>query len=59
MKIVAVETHCQGMGHELCQFIITHQNNIKKYVPQSYPINLLIATTSVSNLIRVSRIKVM
>eukprot|EP01121_Diplochlamys_sp_Union-15-3_P011268 TRINITY_DN3246_c0_g1_i3.p1 TRINITY_DN3246_c0_g1~~TRINITY_DN3246_c0_g1_i3.p1 ORF type:complete len:520 (-),score=78.52 TRINITY_DN3246_c0_g1_i3:63-1394(-) len=32
-KTVAVETACQAMGQKFCQFLICHENNLRKYVP--------------------------
>jgi len=33
MKVVAVETACRAMGQKNCQFLICHENNVKKHVP--------------------------
>jgi serine/threonine protein kinase len=49
MKVVAVETSCQAMGAKMCQFVVAHVNNIRKFVPVEVPelgIGLNIAVAS-------------
>lgn len=35
-RVVAIETQCKALGHDCCQFVIGHANQIKKHIPTSF-----------------------